>query len=135
MPRPSPPHTEKARDEAKRVIDLFEIHLKKISETIALALEAEQVLMTHVREAHATLKRCGLIPRRWFTTTEFEVGVGSLILGLAPSFSSISYQILSEQNKPFSFDSSFWFYVVSVPLTLFALGGFLAIHGWVRVAR
>jgi hypothetical protein len=126
-----PPLTVQARNEAAKYTELYDRNLKAIAGNIANASRAENVLVPHIEEAHHTLKRCGLTRRYWFQKTEFEVGFGTLLLGLAPSISALAHQII-KADPTLDTTQNLWTWIISIPLLVAFTGIFFAVHGWVR---
>jgi len=94
---------------------------------VALHIASQQGLTTadplHVDQAHEMLARAGLNRTKWYLRSDFEVGMGSLLLGVA---------LASPTLGPYFFER----HANSATIALLAVGLvsglLLSIHGWMR---
>lgn len=120
--------TPEAWDQVREISDRFKDDLSIVAECLASQDGLERVLVTHVDHAKNSLRKTGFRRVRFFQKTEFEVGVGSALIGVAFSLGDILDVMpygdwIAESARPGIFTS------------IALCGSVLLIHGWLRSSQ
>jgi hypothetical protein len=110
----------------KKRVEQFSANLKAVASSFASHQRVDSTSVIHVDEAHTALATAGLAYEKWYRRPEFEVGTGSLLIGVALSAPTIGAFIFSKNA-----DHAFVLTVVLMCVG-FVLGLIFSIHGWVR---
>ena len=124
--RPQPRWPRDTSTRIKEEVSEFRENLRHIATCFARSERASNVDPRHVEEAFAALSTLGLRRRRWLHRPEFEVAVGSLLIGAAANCPDILA----------AFFAGDWLRQTGVLVASISIpgiiGAFLAIHGWYR---
>jgi hypothetical protein len=104
----------------------FSANLKAVSQSIASQDGVDSVSIRHVNEGHAALARVGLTPRNWYLRTEFEVGAGTILIGIGCASPTLTGFFFDPTSR----------YLIGTTIALlcicFVAGLIFSIHGWMR---
>jgi hypothetical protein len=126
MPTVPPEWPRTTQVHHKQRVSQFSANLRAVASSIASHEGLDATSVIHVDEAHVALAKAGLCRAKWYLRPEFEVGVGSLLFGIALSSFSIG---------PFAFpkNTDHAFALTVVLLCIGAIAGiFLSVQGWMR---
>ena len=129
-----PKLSSEGRAEAKRIIDEFDANLKGISAHIASDAGASKIIEPDIRQAHSTLRECALTIRKplaFYQRADFKVGVGSILIGLAPTVASVAKDVMeSGGGKIGDQPIALWTCMIGLPFIIFGGRVFLTAWGW-----
>lgn len=138
MASEQPSLSPEGRREANLIVNEFEHHLKSLAGCLAKEAGASKVAEPHVRDAYAVLRKCGRKPPpKWFWRSDFRVGIGSLMVGIAFAISSVAKDVITIDGKSLAASvpqnpGTFWLAMVITPAALLISGALIAMNGWMR---
>ena len=134
-----PPLHEAARTRADSLGATYTEALKRIATEMAVQEEVEVVITNHVEAARAGLRASAFMSQRCYQRREFQVGVGALLFGLAPSAVSTAVLFVPKvagANPGITHidfgDWKTWVFLVVLPVILGIAGAALCFYGWFK---
>ena len=124
-----------ARDDLNNIANQFRIDVKEVAERIAINDGHGIVSTRHVEESLIVLRRSGLQrdSRRLFQKPETRIAIGALLIGFAPTISSIVKDIVQPWPGELH-DHPGWFWIGMIAIPFLVFGGGIALTVWGCVA-
>lgn len=123
--RTQPSWLGNSTERVEQLGDELEADLKAIAVRLAKHEGSERVLEKHVEQAFQSLACSGLERRKIWQRPESEVGLGALLVGLAPSVPDVVGTAIENIDKA-------WPYNIGGIAILVGTGVTLVLHGWWR---
>ena len=122
------PLTDGAHQEAASLVAQYERNLKDVARLIASEQAADTVIVPHIKDAHASLRKWGLGPEPnppdWWNKPDNQAAIGGVVLGLAPTIGYIAKDVISADGSSLFADHpwSAAAFVVLIPVLIGAVG-------------
>lgn len=129
MPKTDPPAlTAESSEHARKIAEDLHARLVAFSQETAWSSKHDNIQCSDVNKGLLALKNAGLEDRPpWYRRPNLFITFGSLLVGIAPSLSSLCYTVIKPAENP----AWFAILVLMLPSFMAGAGAVMAFFGWV----